>query len=272
MPSVYSTTRLRFNRMKVDYTFDPVPNNNLWLCSVHLQDELVAQARGTKKSSKHAAAEEAVRKLRMNRLLVNKSNNKQQNFSGGNHTSDQPGSRYARQKNKAQLGELVILENSDNAICIINDTAQFNKVLADYKFTVSAGPSLAVWSLPRRSVCARVLDPKDGEAHCSRGGPRHTSVHTSCGEVQPKEGGPCGCNSRNQIMARFWRGIHATGDQGGHIGNQLLRKMAGRVVVWVEKERALLSPLRSRAVYQGKDSVWTWTSRVISWLSAILRK
>ncbi len=41
-----------FSRMMIDYKFDQLPNSSAWLCSVYLQDELVAQATGTKKSSK----------------------------------------------------------------------------------------------------------------------------------------------------------------------------------------------------------------------------
>ena len=67
-----------FNRMKIDYKFDLVPNSSYWLCSVYLQDELVAQSRGTKKSSKHTAAEEAVRKLRMNQAAREQEQQQQQ--------------------------------------------------------------------------------------------------------------------------------------------------------------------------------------------------
>ncbi|KTG35911.1 hypothetical protein cypCar_00008241 [Cyprinus carpio] len=216
-----------FNRMKVDYTFDPVPNSSFWLCSVYLQGELVAQARGTKKSSKHAAAEEAVRKLRMNQAVRQQEQQQQQNFSGGNHTSDQPGSRYAQQSNKkAQIGELVILENSDNAICIINDTAQFNKVLADYKFTV----------LPdHRWQCEVYLN---GQYVAAGIGPKKTVKHIAAEEALAtlrrtqavvksnlwKEG-HVDAISRNQIMARSGEESMRQEIKEDNIGNQLLRKM-----------------------------------------------
>ncbi|XP_026136339.1 NF-kappa-B-repressing factor-like isoform X1 [Carassius auratus] len=216
-----------FNRMKVDYTFDPVPNSSLWLCSVYLQDELVAQARGTKKSSKHAAAEEAVRKLRMNQATRQQEQQKQQNFSGGNHTSDQPASRFAQQSNKkAQRGELVILENSDNAICIINDTAQFNKVLADYKFTV----------LPdHRWQCEVYLD---GQYVAAGIGPKKTVKHIAAEEALAtlrrtqavvksnlwKES-HVDAISRNQIMTRSGEESMQQEIKEDNIGNQLLRKM-----------------------------------------------
>ncbi|KTF84825.1 hypothetical protein cypCar_00006803 [Cyprinus carpio] len=216
-----------FNRMKVDYTFDPVPNSSFWLCSVYLQGELVAQARGTKKSSKHAAAEAAVRKLRMNQAARQQEQQQQQNFSGGNHTSDQPGSRYAQQSSKkAQLGELVILENSDNAICIINDTAQFNKVLADYKFTV----------LPdHRWRCEVYLD---GQYVAAGIGPKKTVKHIAAEEAlvtlrrtqavvksNLRKEGHVDAISRNQIMAHSGEESMRQEIKEDNIGNQLLRKM-----------------------------------------------
>ncbi|KAK2891173.1 hypothetical protein QQF64_007379 [Cirrhinus molitorella] len=217
-----------FNRMKIDYTFDSVPNSNSWLCSVYLQDELVAQARGTKKSSKHLAAEAAVKKLRMNQSArQQQEQQQQQNFSGGNHTQDQSGSRFAQQSNKkAQIGELVILENSDNAICIINDTAQFNKVLADYKFTV----------LPdHRWQCEVYLD---GRYVAAGIGPKKTVKHIAAEEALAtlrrtqavvksnlRKEGDVDAISRNQIMARSGEESLRQEIKEDNIGNQLLRKM-----------------------------------------------
>ncbi|XP_039520618.1 NF-kappa-B-repressing factor isoform X1 [Pimephales promelas] len=216
-----------FNRMKVDYTFDPVHNSNLWLCSVYLQGELVAQARGTKKSSKHAAAEEAVRKLRMNQTARQQEQQQQQCFSGGNHTLDQPSGRYSQQSSKkAHLGELVILENSDNAICIINDTAQFNKVLAEYKFTV----------LPdHRWQCEVYLDGKYVAAGV---GPKKTVKHIAAEEALAtlrctqavvksnlRKEGNVDAISRNQIIARSGEESMRQEIKEDNIGNQLLRKM-----------------------------------------------
>ncbi|XP_067313705.1 NF-kappa-B-repressing factor isoform X2 [Pseudorasbora parva] len=213
-----------FNRMKIDYTFDPVLNSNLWLCSVYLQGELVAQARGTKKSSKHAAAEEAVRKLRMNQTARQP---EQQLFSGGKHISDQPSGRYTQQSSKkTMLGELVILENSDNAICIINDTAQFNKVIADYKFTV----------LPdHRWQCEVYLDGKYVAAGV---GPKKTVKHIAAEEALAtlrrtqavvksnlRKEGHVDAISRNQIMALSGEESLRQEIKEDNIGNQLLRKM-----------------------------------------------
>ncbi|KAL4631588.1 NF-kappa-B-repressing factor-like isoform X1 [Arapaima gigas] len=207
-----------FNRMKIDYKFDLIPNSSTWRCSVYLQDELVAQANGNKKTSKHAAAEEALRKLRLNQEAKQQ---QQQQFSRGNPYN---GGRYSgRRKN---LSELVILENSDNAICIINDTAQFNKVTADYKFTV----------LPdHRWKCDVYLE---GQYVASGIGPKKTVKHIAAEEALAtlrrtqavvksnlRKEGNVDALSRNQILARVGEDSMRQEIKEDNIGNQLLRKM-----------------------------------------------
>ncbi|XP_066505859.1 NF-kappa-B-repressing factor isoform X2 [Hoplias malabaricus] len=233
-----------YNRMKIDYTFNPIPNSNLWLCSVYVQDELVAQARGTKKSSKHAAAEEAVKKLRMNQAarqqqdhqeqhqqqqLQNQQQQQQQQqlFSQGSYNFEQPTGRFSQQSGrKKQLSELVILENSDNAICIINDTAQFNKVAADYKFTV----------LPdHRWRCEVYIE---GQYVAAGIGPKKTVKHIAAEEAiatlkrtqavvksNLRKEGHVDAISRNQIIARSGEESMRQEIKEDNIGNQLLRKM-----------------------------------------------
>ncbi|XP_052005522.1 NF-kappa-B-repressing factor-like [Xyrauchen texanus] len=215
-----------FNRMKVDFTFHPVPSCNLWLCSVYLQGELVAQAKGTKKSSKHLAAEEAVRKLRRNQA-ARQQQQQHQHLSVGNHSSDQPSGSFSLHcGRKAQLSQLVILENSDNAICIINDTAQFNKVPADYKFTV----------LPdHRWRCEVHLD---GQFVAAGIGPKKTVKHIAAEEALAtlrqtqavvksnlRKDGNVDAISRNQIIARSGEDSMRQEIKEDNIGNQLLRKM-----------------------------------------------
>ncbi|XP_072519336.1 NF-kappa-B-repressing factor isoform X2 [Salminus brasiliensis] len=221
-----------YNRMKIDYTFDPIPNSNLWLCSVYLQDEFVAQARGTKKSSKHAAAEEAVKKLRMNQAARQQQEHQEQHhqppqFSQGIHNAEQPPSRFSQHSGrKKQLSELVILENSDNAICIINDTAQFNKVAADYKFTV----------LPdHRWRCEVYIE---GQFVAAGIGPKKTVKHIAAEEAiatlkrtqavvksNLRKEGHVDAISRNQIIARSGEESMRQEIKEDNIGNQLLRKM-----------------------------------------------
>ncbi|XP_048885108.1 NF-kappa-B-repressing factor [Brienomyrus brachyistius] len=207
-----------FNRMKIDYKFDLLHHSSTWRCSVYLQDELVAQANGNKKTSKHAAAEEALRKLRMNQAAK-----QQQQFSRGNHY-EAPGGRYGARKK--HLSELVILENSDNAICIINDTAQFNKVAADYKFAV----------LPdHRWKCDVYLE---GQYVASGIGPKKTVKHIAAEEALAtlrqtqavvksnlRKEGNVDVISRNQILARVGEDMSRQEIKEDNIGNQMLRKM-----------------------------------------------
>ncbi|XP_047441164.1 NF-kappa-B-repressing factor [Mugil cephalus] len=228
-----------FNRMKIDYKFDLLPNNTAWLCSVFLQDELVAQATGTKKSSKHAAAEEAVRKLRMNQAQRQQQQQQQQQqhqqqqqqqhqsqYSRGNSQSD-CGGRFGLQGGKKKhLSELVILENSDNAICIINDTAQFNKVTADYKFMV----------LPdHRWKCEVYLE---GQYVAAGIGPKKIVKHIAAEEALAtlrqtqavvksnlRKEGHSDAISRSQILARSGEEATRQEIKEDNIGNQLLRKM-----------------------------------------------
>lgn len=214
-----------FNRMKIDYKFDLLPNNSAWLCSVFLQDELVAQATGTKKSSKHAAAEKAVRKLRMNQEQ-RQQQQQQSEYFRGNNQSDSGGSFGPQGGKKKQLSELVILENSDNAICIINDTAQFNKVTADYKFSV----------LPdHRWRCEVFLE---GQYVATGIGPKKTVKHIAAKEALAtlkqtqavvksnlRKEGNSDAISRSQILARSTEEATRQEIKEDNIGNQLLRKM-----------------------------------------------
>lgn len=212
-----------YNRMKIDYKFDAVPNCSYWLCSVFLQDELVAQAKGTKKTSKHAAAEEAVKKLRMNQVT----RQQQPQYSRGNPQADPSGGRFGPHSvRKKQLSELVVLENSDNAICIINDTAQFNKVAADYKFTV----------LPdHRWRCEVYLE---GQYVAAGIGPKKTVKHLAAEEALAtlrqtqavvksnlRKEGYGDAISRNQILAHSGEEAIKHEIKEDNIGNQLLRKM-----------------------------------------------
>lgn len=124
------------------------------------------------------------------------------------------------------MSELVILENSDNAICIINDTAQFNKVSADYKFTV----------LPdHRWRCEVYLE---GQYVAAGIGLKKTVKHIAAEEALAtlrqtqavvksnlrKEGQADGI-SRNQILARSGEEAMRQEIKEDNIGNQLLRKM-----------------------------------------------
>lgn len=236
-----------FNRMKIDYKFDPLPNSSAWLCSVFLQDELVAQATGTKKSSKHAAAEEAVRKLRMNQAQRQQ---QPPQYCRGNNQSDY-GVHYGQVVGrKKHLSELVILENSDNAICIINDTAQFNKVTADYKFTV----------LPDHSWRCEVY--LEGQYVAAGIGPKKTVKHIAAQEALAnlkqtqavvksnlRMEGHSDAISRSQILARSGEEATRQEIKEDNIGNQLLRKMGWRGGGLGRDGEGIAEPIRVKEQY-----------------------
>ncbi|XP_049897487.1 NF-kappa-B-repressing factor [Epinephelus moara] len=237
-----------FNRMKIDYKFDLLPNNS-WLCSVFLQDELVAQATGTKKSSKHAAAQEAVRKLRMNQAQRQQQQQQQQQQHYHHHHQQQPSqqqqqpqqlSQYSRENNqsdsggrfgppvgkKKHLSELVILENSDNAICIINDTAQFNKVSADYKFTVLPDHRWRCEVYLEGQYVAAGIGPKKIVKHIAAKEALATLRQTQAVvKSNLRKEGHNDAISRSQILARSGEEATRQEIKEDNIGNQLLRKM-----------------------------------------------
>uniref|UniRef100_A0A3Q1B0L7 NFKB repressing factor n=1 Tax=Amphiprion ocellaris TaxID=80972 RepID=A0A3Q1B0L7_AMPOC len=212
-----------FNRMKIDYKFDLLPNS-AWLCSVFLQDELVAQATGTKKSSKHAAAEEAVRKLRVNQ--AQRQQQQQQQQQQGNNQSDSVG-RFGQQGGKKKhLSELVILENSDNAICIINDTAQFNKVTADYKFMVLPDHRWRCEVYLEGQYVAAGIGPKKIVKHIAAVEALATLRQTQAVvKSNLRKEGHSDAISRSQILARSGEEAIKQEIKEDNIGNQLLRKM-----------------------------------------------
>ncbi|XP_010793245.1 NF-kappa-B-repressing factor [Notothenia coriiceps] len=221
-----------FNRMKVDYQFDMLPNNIAWQCSVFLQGELVAQATGTKKSSKHSAAEDAVRKLRMNQAQREQQQQQQQQqqqppqFSRGNNQSD-CGGRFGTQVGKKKhLSELVILENSDNAICIINDTAQFNKVTADYKFTALPDHRWRCEVYLEAQFVAAGIGPKKIVKHIAAKEALATLRQTQAVvKSNLRKEGHNDAISRSQILARSGEEATRQEIKEDNIGNQLLRKM-----------------------------------------------
>ncbi|XP_041653829.1 NF-kappa-B-repressing factor [Cheilinus undulatus] len=230
-----------FNRMKIDYRFDPLPNSSLWLCSVFLQDELVAQATGTKKNSKHAAAEEAVRKLRMNQAQrQQQQEQQQQQHHHHHHHQQQQQSQYSRVNNnsdsfsrfgqqgvkKKHLSELVILENSDNAICIINDTAQFNKVTADYKFAVLPDHRWRCEVYLEGQFVAAGIGPKKIVKHIAANEALATLRQTQAVvKSNLRKEGHNDAISRSQILARSGEEATRQEIKEDNIGNQLLRKM-----------------------------------------------
>ncbi|XP_038145379.1 NF-kappa-B-repressing factor [Cyprinodon tularosa] len=225
-----------FNRMKIDYEFVQLPSN-LWQCNIFLQDELIAKATGTKKSSKHAAAEEAVRKLRLNQAQ-REHWQKQTQHLGGNNQPD-PGDCFGQQSDpacsfgpqgvivrKKHLSELVILENSDNAICIINDTAQFNKVSADYRFSVLPDHRWRCEVFLEGQYVAAGIGPKKIVKHIAAQEALATLRQTQAVvKSNLRKEGHNDAISRSQILAHSGEEALKQEIKEDNIGNQLLRKM-----------------------------------------------
>lgn len=222
-----------FNRMKIEYKFEMIPSNFSWLCSVFLQSELVAQATGTKKFSKHAAAKEAVRKLRLNQAARQHQQHQQQhqqqqqsNYSRGSNQCDSGGRFEQPGVKKKHLSELVILENSDNAICIINDTAQFNKVTADYKFTVLPDHRWRCEVYMEGQYVAAGIGPKKIVKHIAAKEALATLRQTQAVvKSNLRKEGHNDAISRSQILARCGEEATRQEIKEDNIGNQLLRKM-----------------------------------------------
>ncbi|XP_061895849.1 NF-kappa-B-repressing factor isoform X2 [Entelurus aequoreus] len=218
-----------FCHMKVDYKFEQLPNAS-WQCSVYVQDEMVAQATGNKKSSKHFAAVRAVEKLRMNQASCQKRFSQQPHqkpqITWRNHQSVSGWQFRQRGSKDKHLSELVIFENSDNAICIINDTAQFNKIPADYKFTQEPDNN---WKcevyLAGQFVAAAVGGRKQV---------KHTAAEEALATLKQtqavvksnlRKDGHNDSISRSQIKGRSEEEAIKQEIKEDNIGNQLLRKM-----------------------------------------------
>ncbi|KAJ0002828.1 hypothetical protein NQD34_007977 [Periophthalmus magnuspinnatus] len=212
-----------YNRMKIDYKFDLLPNNT-WVCKVFVQDELLGTGRGNKRSSKHTAAEDALTKLRKNQEMRQQHVQQQSHFDRQKKQQDDVG--FGPQLHKKHQSDLVILENSDNAICIINDTAQFNKVTVDYKFSV----------LPNQSWKCEVY--LEGQFVAAGEGPKKTVKHIAANEALKtlkqthsvvkaniRKDSTTEAISRSQIMGRSGEEDMKQEIKEDNIGNQLLRKM-----------------------------------------------
>ncbi|KFQ81069.1 NF-kappa-B-repressing factor [Phaethon lepturus] len=118
-----------YNKMSVEYKYELMPNRS-WRCQVYLQDHCLAEGFGTKKTSKHAAAEEALKILQK----------MQSNIAAIKVTQVQKvGCSSRGSGRKKDLKDLVVYENSSNPVCTLNDTAQFNKMTVEYVFERMTG-------------------------------------------------------------------------------------------------------------------------------------
>lgn len=208
-----------YSRMKIDYKFDLLPNSS-WECRVFVQDELLGTGRGNKRTSKHMAAEEALARLRKNQEMRQLQAEQQSPFDRQNNQEDGP------QFGEKNLKELVILENSNNAICIINDTAQFNKVTADYKFSVLRDQSWKCEVYLQGHFIAAGVGPKKIVKHIAAEEALKTLKQTHSvvkSNLRREDSGDA--ISRSQIMGRSGEEAKMQEIKEDNIGNQLLRKM-----------------------------------------------
>ncbi|XP_048839375.1 NF-kappa-B-repressing factor-like [Brienomyrus brachyistius] len=196
------------NGMKIDYRFDELPMDGLWRCCVCLDGEPVAQAKGrSKKIAKLTAAKEALEKLRQN-----------------NATREEQWKPYG--STNPHLTELVILENDSNAVGIINNTAQFNKVPVVYDLTQLRNRQWKCKVFLGGQFVAEAVGPKKSvkqmAAEIALGTLRQTHVVVKRRAQQTDSEDAI---SREQITGRSDPAAALPAIKDDNIGKQLLRKM-----------------------------------------------
>nr|XP_023656163.1 NF-kappa-B-repressing factor-like [Paramormyrops kingsleyae] len=207
------------NGMTVDYRFDDLPVDGLWRCCVCLDGEPVAQAKSrSKKTAKHAAAEEALGKLRQNKATREEQWKREQ--------QQQQEQRKQYGSTNLHLKELVILENASNAVGVINNTAQFNKVPVDYELTQLPDQQWKCEVFLAGQFVAEAVGPRKGvkqmAAEMALGTLRQTHVVVKRRELQKDNEDTI---SREQIAGRSDPAAALPAIKDDNIGNQLLRKM-----------------------------------------------
>ncbi|KAI1234822.1 hypothetical protein IHE44_0003203 [Lamprotornis superbus] len=205
-----------YNKMSVEYKYELMPNRS-WRCQVYLQDHCLAEGFGTKKTSKHAAAEEALKILQK----------MQSNIASIKVTQVQKvGCSSRGSGRKKDLKDLVIYENSNNPVCTLNDTAQFNKMTVEYVFERMTG---------MRWKCKVMLEDEFiAEAVGVKKSVKHEAAEEAVKilkKTQPtvvnnlKKGTVEDVISRNEIRGRSAEEAFKQKIKEDNIGNQILRKM-----------------------------------------------
>ncbi|NXU56410.1 NKRF factor, partial [Turnix velox] len=205
-----------YNKMSVEYKYELMPNRS-WRCQVYLQDHCLAEGFGTKKTSKHAAAEEALKILQK----------MQSNLASIKVTQVQKvGCSSRGSGRKKDLKDLVIYENSSNPVCTLNDTAQFNKMMVEYVFERMTGT---------RWKCKVMLEDEFiAEAVGLKKSVKHEAAEEAVKilkKTQPtvinnlKKGTVEDVISRNEIRGRSAQEAFKQKIKEDNIGNQILRKM-----------------------------------------------
>ncbi|XP_068553692.1 NF-kappa-B-repressing factor [Anas acuta] len=205
-----------YNKMSVEYKYDLMPNR-MWRCRVYLQDHCLAEGFGTKKTSKHAAADEALKILQKT----------QSNVTAIKVTQVQKvGCSSRGSGRKKDLKDLVVYENSDNPVCTLNDTAQFNKMTVEYVFERMTGMRWKCKVLLENEFIAEAVGVKKSVKHEAAEEAVKILKKTQPTVVNNlKKGTIEDVISRNEIQGRSAEEAFKQKIKEDNIGNQILRKM-----------------------------------------------
>ncbi|OXB72044.1 UNVERIFIED_CONTAM: hypothetical protein H355_010646 [Colinus virginianus] len=205
-----------YNKMSVEYKYDYMPNR-MWRCRVYLQDHCLAEGYGTKKTSKHAAADEALKILQKT----------QSNLTTIKMTQVQKVGRSSQASGrKKDLKDLVVYENSDNPVCTLNDTAQFNKMTVEYVFERMTGMRWKCKVLLENEFIAEAVGVKKSVKHEAAEEAVKILKKTQPTVVNNlKKGTVEDVISRNEIRGRSAEDAFKQKIKEDNIGNQILRKM-----------------------------------------------
>ncbi|XP_066496002.1 NF-kappa-B-repressing factor [Tiliqua scincoides] len=205
-----------FNKMSVEYKYVLMPNH-LWRCSVYLQDHFLAEGYGTKKTSKHAAADEALKILQKTQSNTGATKSVQVQKVGS--TTRAPGK-------KKDLKDLVVYENSMNPVCTLNDTAQFNKMTVEYVFERMTGLRWKCKVMLENELIAEAVGVKKTVKHVAAEEAVKVLKKTQPTVVNNlKKGTIEDVISRNEICGRSAEEALKQQIKEDNIGNQILRKM-----------------------------------------------
>lgn len=205
-----------FNKMSVEYKYTMMPNR-MWRCSVYLQNHFLAEGFGTKKTSKHAAADEALKILQ-----------KTQSSAGAAKAVQvqKVGSAARAPGRKKDLKDLVVYENSMNPVCTLNDTAQFNKMTVEYVFERMPGMRWKCKVMLENELIAEAVGVKKTVKHVAAEEAVKVLKKTQPTVVNNlKKGTIEDVISRNEICGRSAEEALKQQIKEDNIGNQILRKM-----------------------------------------------
>ncbi|MEJ1276823.1 septin 6 [Cricetulus griseus] len=204
-----------FNKMSIEYKYEMMPNRT-WRCRVFLQDHCLAEGFGTKKTSKHAAADEALKVLQKTQPTYPSVKSSQ-----GNSGSSPRGSGK-----KKDIKDLVVYENSSNPVCTLNDTAQFNRMTVEYVYERMTGLRWKCKVILESEVIAEAVGVKKSVKYEAAGEAVKTLKKTQPTVINNlKKGTVEDVISRNEIQGRSAEEAYKQKIKEDNIGNQLLRKM-----------------------------------------------